>query len=157
MAILMTGFTTNVAVSADNTVTGDGIFDDMMEAVNVHIKAQFDAGRINGNDYATVYLGALQSTLAESTKILMNRELVDNQVLSEAAKKLLIERQTKGFDDDAKQKLLKQVLDSWSVGFSVSQTAVAVPDAIKVDAIDSVMKNAMDGLGVAVSTNPIGL
>jgi len=66
----------------------------------------------------------------------------------ESAQELLVKRQTKGFDDDAYQKLLKQVLDSWSVGFSVSQTAVAVPDAIKVPSIDSVMNKAMSNLGI---------
>jgi len=76
---------------------------------------------------------------------------------TETAQKLLVERQTKGFDDDANQKLLKQVLDSWSVGFSVSQTDVAVPDTIKVDAVDSVMKQAMTNLGMEISTNPLGL
>ena len=76
---------------------------------------------------------------------------------TEAAQKLLVDRQTKGFDDDANQKLLKQVLDSWSVGFSVSQTAVAVPDTIKVDTVDSVMKQAMTNLDMTVTANPLGL
>jgi len=157
MAITMTDFTRNVQVDNDNVVTGDGIFDDMMEAVNTHIKAQYDAGRINGTDYASVYLGALQATIAEATKILMNKDIVDAQVVTEGNKAALVARQTKGFDDDAKQKLLKQTLDSWSVAYSVAQDANAIPDSIKVDSVDSILKNALDNLNINVSTNPIGL
>ena len=68
----------------------------------------------------------------------------------------LVERQTQGFDDDAKQKLLKQALDSWSVAYSVAQDANSIPDSIKVNVIDSIMKNAYTALGVVKTNDPIG-
>ena len=85
------------------------------------------------------------------------QDLISKQALTEAEKKLLTARQAKGFDDDAKQKLLKQVLDTWSVAYSVAQTAEAIPDTIKVDVIDSILKNATTALGVNITTNPIGI
>jgi len=84
-------------------------------------------------------------------------ELVEKQAITEDKKALLVARQTKGFDDDAIQKLLKQTLDSWSVAYSVAKDANSVPDTIKVDSIDSVMKGAMAGLGLTVKSNPLGI
>ena len=160
-------------VSSDNTTTivGSGIFDDIMETINTHIDSQFTNGRITGAAYAEVYLGMMQSVLAESVKVLLSKdtvgaevelksnqaELVSKQTLTEEKKALLVARQTKGFDDDAKQKLLKQALDSWAVAYSVAKDANSIPDSIKVDSIDSVMKSAMEGLSVDISTNPLGL
>jgi len=69
----------------------------------------------------------------------------------------LVERQTKGFDDNAKQKVLKQLMDSWSVAYSVAQDANGIPDSIKVDVVDSVTKDLCDKLGISIKTNPIGI
>jgi len=56
MAVANTDLTQGSALttSADYVVTGTGIFDDLMEAVNIHLDAQFHLGRITGADYATV-------------------------------------------------------------------------------------------------------
>ena len=66
MAIDISNLTQNVTTSADNVVTGSGIFDDMMETVNAHMAAQFNLGRITGSDYATVYLTAIQATVQQA-------------------------------------------------------------------------------------------
>ena len=213
MAINIQEVTNNVTTSADNIVEGSGIFDDLMETVTKHITAQYKLGRITGTEYATVYLGAIQATLAEAMKFtlekgaidadialkgiqgseaeangLSNRTeaeangmsqrteaeatgtsdrelkgsqklLVDAQKATEAEKALLVTRQAKGFDDDAKQKLLKQALDSWSVAYSVAKDDNGIPDSITVDSIDNIMKTAMDSLGIpsnlGVNTNPL--
>jgi hypothetical protein len=162
--------TDNVQVDSEFKVTGDGVLDDLMETLTTHLTAQYDAGRIVGNDYATVYLGMIQAVLAQSIQFVMGvpqaqeqatltsakTDLTKEQLNTELLRQGLLDRQTKGFDDDAKQKLLKQVLDSWSVGFSVSQSAVAIPDSVKVNVIDSICKNAMDNLGIDVTNDPIG-
>ena len=58
----------------NNVVTGSGSFDDLMEAVNIHLDAQFNLGRITGSDYATVYLGAMQSALQQSVAFTLGLE-----------------------------------------------------------------------------------
>ena len=161
MAISVTDFTNNVVTSPNFEVTGDGVFDDIMGSVTTHIQAQYDSGKISGTEYATVYLGAMQSAMQTALKLLLERDLV-------TSKTALIDRQAAGFNDDAKQKLLKQALDSWSVAYSVSQADNSIPDSIKVDSIDQIMKNAMDSLGVipttavnntsqVLDTNPLGI
>jgi len=155
--IPFTKFTSNVATSAANVVTGDGVFDNMMTTISKHIDAQYQLGRIKGPDYSTVYLGAMQSAVTESMRFVLQQQIAEKQTDSEAAKVDLVKRQTQGFDDDAKNKLLKQLLDSWSVAYSVAKDAQSIPDSIKVDSIDSTLKSALTQLGITVSTNPLGL
>ena len=152
MSITIEDLTSNVVTTVTgkkHVVTGDGVFDDMMETANKHAEAQFDMGRIKGVDYSVFYLGLIQTVLAQSTQFVLQKGAQEAQIA-------LIDRQTKGFDDDAKQKLLKQSLDSWAVAYSVAKDANAIPDTIKVNAIDSVMKNAMDSLEIVVTNDPIG-
>jgi hypothetical protein len=60
-----------------NATTGDdgtGVFDILMQSVERHLEEQLDQGRITGPDYATVYLGALQSTLQQSIEFLLREQ-----------------------------------------------------------------------------------
>ena len=59
---------------------GTGVFDKLLGAVNENIKLQFDAGRIKGQDYANVYLGALQMVLSQSTDYVLREKLVEAQI-----------------------------------------------------------------------------
>lgn len=135
---------------------GTGVFDLIIGAVNGNIKAQYDSGRIKDADYAQVYLGALQSSISAAIQFLLQEKTAEAQAALTIKQQGLVDRQTKGFDDDAKQKLLKQALDSWSIAYSVAQDANAVPDSIKVNTIDSLMKNAFTAVGVTVTNDPIG-
>ena len=169
----------SITTGADNKYiwTGSGIFDKLMMAVNGNIKVQFDNGHIDTADYANVYLGALQSAIQSSMDFLLKEKLTEAQVALVVAQTttegsnntvkinqaslltkqgLLVDRQKQGFDDDAKGKLLKQVMDSWAVGFSVSQTDISVPDSIKVNVLDSITKNIMTGLNITKTSDPLG-
>ena len=139
-----------------DSVTGDGVFDIFMQAIGAHLKVEYDARRITSDTYPQVYLGAIQTALTEAVKFSLQKPLIEKQANSEDAKKALIERQTKGFDDDAKQKLLKQMLDSWSVAYSVAQDANSIPDSITVNTIDNVMKSAMSSLNIPTDMSAAG-
>ena len=138
------------------SLNGNGAFDIFMRAIEAHLQEEYDNNRITSDQYPQVYLGALNSCLAQAVQFVLQKPIIERQAASEESKKLLIERQTKGFDDDAKQKLLKQALDSWAVAYSVAKDANAIPDAIKVNPIDSIMKNAMDALNIVKTNNPLG-
>lgn len=135
---------------------GTGVFDKIIGAVNGNIKVQYDNGRIKDADYAQVYLGSLQSSVSAAIQFLLQEKTAEAQAALTTKQQALVERQTQGFDDDAKQKLLKQALDSWSVAYSVAQDANSIPDSIKVNVIDSIMKNAYTALGVTKTNDPIG-
>ena len=78
MATISTTDLTNSSIT-DNIVTGTGVFDDLMEAVNTHLDAQFKLGRLSGTDYATVYLGAIQSSLQNSVQFVLGKQQADKQ------------------------------------------------------------------------------
>lgn len=150
---------TNGSIVADDGKykwSGSGVFDVIIGAINGNIKAQYDSGRIRDSDYAQVYLSALTSSINAAIQFLLQAQQAEAQIELTKEQRALVERQAKGFDDDAKQKLLKQALDSWSVAYSVSQDSNSVPDSVKVNTIDSIMKNAYTNLGITVTNDPIG-
>lgn len=55
-------------------VDGAGVFDTLMRAAASHIQLEFDRNRIKGQDYAQVYLTAIQYTLANATAFLMGKD-----------------------------------------------------------------------------------
>ena len=57
-------------------VDGTGAFDVLMQATKLHLKEEYDAQRITGKEYATVYLGALSAVLQTATQFLMNEQQV---------------------------------------------------------------------------------
>ena len=56
---------------------GTGIFDELMKAINGNIKVQFDSGRIKGTEYANVYLGSIQTAMAEAMKFMLNKQTIE--------------------------------------------------------------------------------
>ena len=68
-------------------VEGAGAFEELMRTVNSHINKQFDAGRLTTENVASVYLGALQSTMSEAANFIVaiqesnqRVKLIDEQI-----------------------------------------------------------------------------
>ena len=139
----------------NNVVTGSGSFDDLMEAVNIHLDAQFNLGRITGSDYATVYLGAMQSALQNSVAFVLGLEktnaevtLINQKEVTEFGQTLqttkatpnansvlgkqitLYGEQAKGFKWNADQKYLKTLLDAWAINISTAGVASTTVTAL---------------------------
>lgn len=68
----MTSLTITDLTTSD--VNGTGVFDKLMQSVESHIQQEFNRNRIKGPEYATVYLGALQSTLDQSIRFLFDKD-----------------------------------------------------------------------------------
>ena len=104
----MADITYSTLSNATTAINGTGNFDKLVQVVTLHLEAQFTAGRITGTDYATVYLGALQSTLDQAVKFTLNmnksnadvnlvgkqEDLVDKQILTEVKQTLDVEEST---------------------------------------------------------------
>lgn len=155
MPLTIADLTGGVTTSAENVVTGTGIFDDLMETITAHLDAQYKLGRITGTDYATVYLGALQSTIQQAVSYVLGQaktnaevDLLTQKCITEFAQTdqttkvppsatsimgtqaaLSIE-QAKGFKWNADQKYLKTILDAWSINISTAGVAATQVDAI---------------------------
>ena len=56
------------------TVDGTGVFDKLMRTNKAHLEQEFQKTRIKGPEYATVYLGSLQSVLQASIQFLLERD-----------------------------------------------------------------------------------
>lgn len=65
--------------------SGTGIFDKLIGAVNSNIKLQHTQGRLSDADYATVYLGAMQSAIEQSVNFLLQKEVTAIDILAKRA------------------------------------------------------------------------
>ena len=74
---------------------GTGVFDTLVSAVNKNIELQYIQGRITGQDYANVYLGAMQAVLGQSIEFLLRRDLTEAQIADVQAGIALKEEQEK--------------------------------------------------------------
>lgn len=70
------------------TVSGNGVFDVLMRANKAHLEEEFSKGRIKGPEYATVYLGSLDTVmnaalqfLLQKDKISLEAQLLEQQIL----------------------------------------------------------------------------
>lgn len=75
------------------TVNGTGIFDVLMQANKAHLEQEFKSGRIKGNEYATVYLGSLQSVLNAAVQFALQREAQNMELAVKLAQKCLLDAQ----------------------------------------------------------------
>jgi len=62
-----------------NTDLNSGVFDELMDAIESRLQEQYEKGRIKGTEYATVYLGAMQSALAQSVQFVLGKQTADKQ------------------------------------------------------------------------------
>lgn len=110
----------SIIQNADNQYewTGTGVFDTIMKAVNGNIKVEFDNGRITTNDYATVYLGALQTAIQQAMQFILTQPTVEKDLKMKEEQTKLYQRQREGFDDNKYQKLLETQMNSWALMFS---------------------------------------
>lgn len=66
--------TLTVADLTQANLAGTGVFDVLMRANKAHLDSEFDKNRIKGSEYATVYLGSLQSVMQTALAFLLQRE-----------------------------------------------------------------------------------
>jgi hypothetical protein len=79
-----------VASGSDNTITldkltsastaGIGVFDVLMRSVKAQLDAEYQANRIKGSEYATVYLGSLQAVLQTSLQMVLAQEKTNREI-----------------------------------------------------------------------------
>ena len=73
---------------------GDGILDILLEKMEARLQEQFDAGRITGSDFATVYSQSFAQVLQNSINFLLNK---DKAAMDAAIAEATVEKQW-GYD-----------------------------------------------------------
>lgn len=101
------------AISIDDVTTtftdGAGVFDVLMRSIDSHLDKQFISGRIKGSDYATVYLGALQTVLQQSIQFVLAEQKAEAEItLLESQNASILAETTIKNNQSAKDLLLKQ-------------------------------------------------
>ena len=142
MAILLKDLTNGVTVRATGTQpewVGTAVFDVLMKAVNENINIQFEQNRITGSDYATVYLGAIETCIKEAINFLLQKAIADKdtdlkqaQILKLQAETLNIQEETKLKQEEIKLKKEANNLAKAEVALKQAQ-ADAYPDQAAKD------------------------
>lgn len=65
-------------------IEGTGVFDVLMATTKLHLLEEYNAGRITGQEYTTVYLGALTAVLQQSVAFLLNHQQ-EEKIIAEIA------------------------------------------------------------------------
>jgi len=71
--------TINISDVVSDSIDGTGVFDVLMNSVELRLQQQFEKNRIKGTDYATVYLGAMQSVMQQSIAYVLGVQQADKQ------------------------------------------------------------------------------
>lgn len=111
----------------DGTTAGNGIFDQMMRSIKAHLSEEYNSGRMQGTDYATVYLGSLQSVLSRAQEFLFARERIglENELLQLQVQQAELERQ--------RLEIAVQIAEA-ERGKLMAETVLLVKELEKVDA-----------------------
>jgi hypothetical protein len=104
----------------------------------------------------TSQVGVATSTVSKDTAQINELATDSGRKTSESSAKVtLMGKQADGFDHDAKTKLLKQMTEMFSVGYAVkSNGEVTIPDSAKQVAIDKLVDNQMQALGLSALGTP---
>lgn len=74
-----------------------GLFEELMRSVKSHLSEEYSAGRITGEAFTQVYLGAMQSALMEASRYTLTYQITNQQVR-------LLDAQIQAADKDAELK-----------------------------------------------------
>jgi len=123
----MAAITVSDLTDGENSLTGTGIFDHLMKAMEAHVEREYSKGRIKGGDYATVYLGALQSVMSHSLQFILSEQrsdleaqLLQEQIQNTIAERAGIESQT-ALSDQQTANLQAQKLQTYAQTSLVEQ------------------------------------
>jgi len=134
--VQISDLTSNVTTDSNYVVTGDGVFDDLMETLNAHVAAHYKAGRLKASDVASVLVGVAPTMISESLKLLLQRRTNAQQLRVLEAQEALYKRQKEAFDDNKYQKVFEAQLNYNSMVFQDA----ANPDVLDVSLEDRVTK-----------------
>ena len=129
MAIQLSDLTNGSTVRASGTQPvweGTAIFDVLMKAVNENINIQYELTRITGSDYATVYLGAIETCIKEATNLLLQKAIADKEIEVKQAQILQIQATTLNTQEDTKLKSAQIITEQEETKLKAAQ-AIAYP------------------------------
>lgn len=136
-------------------LNGTGVFDVLMSTSSIHIKEEYDKGRIRGQDYAQVYLGAMQAVLATSVEYLNRSKLLGIEIANQEKQGLLIEAQTALTEAQANQ-IMQETTLKLPAEIANINASTALSDANKDRVIEELTLIPLQGNLLTAQTTQVG-
>lgn len=89
----MTTTPLTLAQLTEGSLSGDGVFDVLMNATRAHLESEYTKNRIRGPEYSQVYLASMQAVLQQATAFLLTKDKAANEAAMVAAQIALLEQQ----------------------------------------------------------------
>lgn len=89
----MTATPLTLAQLTEGSLSGDGVFDVLMNATKAHLESEYTKNRIRGPEYSQVYLASMQAVLQQATAFLLTKDKAANEAAMVAAQIALLEQQ----------------------------------------------------------------
>jgi hypothetical protein len=150
-------------------LTGTGVFDSLMRAVKVHLDEEFNKNRFSGEEYSTLYMGAMNAVLQQSIQYALTKEqsegqaaLLAAQASKTAKEELLVTQQLQNLATE-QLNLVKQGAQLDKQGALLDEQIIkAVEDTAlvtqqKVNLVAEKSNTNLTGLKIAAETNYLGV
>lgn len=123
---------------------GTGVFDSLMRSAALHVQEEFNKNRIKGQDYAQVYLTAMQYVLQNSVVFLLQKDEAANKAALVDAQIRLTETQILLAEKQLEQEEFKKQLIEAQVAKTKQETTNLVQELANLIAQECLLKAQYD-------------
>lgn len=138
----------NVTELTTAEIAGTGVFDVLMQSVKNHVQEEHAKSRITGKEYATVYLEALQSTMAQSIEYLLRAKTLGFELDNLGKQGVLLDHQAEIAIKDAQLKFAQIAQTQAQTELTEQQTKSAEAEAHKIPVEISLLRSNLELAGV---------
>ena len=134
----------NVTELTTAEIAGTGVFDVLMQSVKNHVQEEHAKSRITGKEYATVYLEALQSTLAQSVEYLLRAKTLGFELDNLGKQGVLLDHQAEIAIKDAQLKFAQIAQTQAQTELTEQQVKSAEAEAHKIPVEISLLRSNLE-------------
>lgn len=138
----------NVTELTTAEIAGTGVFDVLMQSVKNHVQEEHAKSRITGKEYATVYLEALQSTMAQSVEYLLRAKTLGFELDNLGKQGVLLDHQAEIAIKDAQLKFAQIAQTQAQTELTEQQVKSAEAEAHKIPVEISLLRSNLELAGV---------
>lgn len=134
----------NVTELTTAEIAGTGVFDVLMQSVKNHVQEEHAKSRITGKEYATVYLEALQSTMAQSIEYLLRAKTLGFELDNLGKQGVLLDHQAEIAIKDAQLKFAQIAQTQAQTELTEQQVKSAEAEAHKIPVEISLLRSNLE-------------
>ena len=134
----------NVTELTTAEIAGTGVFDVLMQSVKNHVQEEHAKSRITGKEYATVYLEALQSTMAQSIDYLLRAKTLGFELDNLGKQGVLLDHQAEIAIKDAQLKFAQIAQTQAQTELTEQQVKSAEAEAHKIPVEISLLRSNLE-------------